>query len=120
MMYVDFTAGNKEYKLRLSTRNTVALEKKIGCNPLAIFGSGESIPTVTTMVYILFYSLQQYNHSISFEDTYDIFERWLEDGNTTTDFINVIVDIYKVSGIMKDKARTTDTDEEAEGEEKNE
>lgn len=114
MMYVDFTAGNKDYKLRLSMRNTVALEKKIGCNPLAIFGEGDTIPTVTTMVYILFYSLQQFNHSISLDDTYDIFERWLEDGNTTTDFIPVIVELYKVSGIMKDGAQN-DAAEEGEG-----
>lgn len=58
MVYVDFTAGNKDYKLRLNTRNTVALEKALGCNPLAIFGNGEEIPTITTMVNILFYSLQ--------------------------------------------------------------
>ena len=37
MMYVDFTAGNKEYKLRLTTRDVVALEKQLGCNPLMIF-----------------------------------------------------------------------------------
>lgn len=57
MMYVDFNAGNKAYKLRLNTRNTVALEKQLGCNPLAIFGDGESIPTITVMVTILHASL---------------------------------------------------------------
>lgn len=101
MVYVDFTAGNKDYKLRLNTRNTVALEKALGCNPLAIFGNGEEIPTITTMVNILFYSLQQLNHSISLDDAYDIFDRYLEDGNSSTDFINVILEIYKVSGIIK-------------------
>ena len=30
MMYVDFNAGGKDYKLRLATRNVVALEKAIG------------------------------------------------------------------------------------------
>lgn len=101
MVYVDFTAGNKDYKLRLNTRNTVALEKALGCNPLAIFGNGEEIPTITTMVNILFYSLQQLNHSISLDDAYNIFDSYLEDGNSSTDFINVILEIYKVSGIIK-------------------
>ena len=58
MLYVDFTAGNKDYKLRLNTRNIVMLEKQIGCNPIAIFGDGDTIPTVTTMVYVLYASLQ--------------------------------------------------------------
>ena len=102
MVYVDFTAGNKDYKLRLNTRNIVALEKTLGCNPLAIFGNGEEIPTITVMVNILYYSLQQLNHGISLDDAFDIFDRYMEDGKSATDFITVILDIYKVSGIIKD------------------
>lgn len=101
MMYVDFTAGNKDYKLRLSTRNTVMLEKQLGCNPLAIFGNGESLPTVTTMVQILYCSLIQYNHGITLDDAYDIFDAYLADGHSATDFITVLLEIYKVSGLIK-------------------
>lgn len=101
MMYVDFHAGDKDYKLRLSTRNTVMLEKQLGCNPLAIFGAGDTIPTVTTMVQILYCSLLQFNHGISLDDAYNIFDEWLADGNTATDFITVLLDIYKVSGLIK-------------------
>ena len=101
MMYFDFTAGNKDYKLRLSTRNTVMLEKQLGCNPLAIFGSGDTIPTITQMVNILYASLIQYNHGITLNDAYDIFDAYLADGHTMTDFIQVIVDIYKTSGLIK-------------------
>jgi hypothetical protein len=101
MVYVDFTAGNKDYKLRLNTRNTVALEKALGCNPLAIFGNGEEIPTITTMVNILYFSLQQLNHGISLDEAYNIFDSYLDDGNTVTDFITVILDVYKVSGIIR-------------------
>lgn len=101
MMYVDFHAGDKDYKLRLSTRNIAMLEKQLGCNPLAIFGKGDTIPTVTAMVQILYCSLIQYNHGISLDEAYDIFDAWLADGNASTDFIYVILDIYKVSGLVK-------------------
>lgn len=105
MMYMDFTAGNKDYKLRLSIRNTVALEKQLDCNPIAIFGDGDKLPTITQMVAILHAALQQYNHSISLNDAYEVFENWLEDGHTITDFIPVIIELYKVSGIIQnDKA----------------
>ena len=100
MMYVDFTAGNKDYKLRLNTRNTVMLEKQLGCNPLAIFGNGDTIPTITTMVLVLHASLVQLNHNISLNDAYDIFDAYIADGHSVTDFIQVIVDVYKVSGII--------------------
>lgn len=101
MMYVDFSAGDKDYKLRLSVRNTVALERQLGCNPLAIFGNGDTIPTITQMVNILHAALIQYNHGISLNDAYDIFDTWLADGNTAVDFLPIIIDIYKVSGLIR-------------------
>ena len=104
MMYVDFNAGGKDYKLRLATRNIVALEKAIGCNPLSIFGNGNEIPSVTTMVNILWFSLQKFHHGINLTDAYDIFDEYLEE-HGMTDFIAVIVDIYKVSGLIKDDSK---------------
>lgn len=106
MNYVDFTAGNKDYKLRLNTRGVVALEKQLGCNPLAIFGNGETIPTVTVMVAILHASLQQYHHGITANDALDIFDAWLDDGHSTVDFVTIILDIYKASGIVPNELET--------------
>ena len=101
MMYFDFEAGNKAYKLRLNTRNIVALEKQLGCNPVAIFGKGDTIPTISTMVTVLHAALQQYHHGITMDDAYDIFDNYLADGHSMTDFIPVLVEVYKVSGIIK-------------------
>jgi len=101
MNYVEFEAGGKEYKLRLDIRNTVALEKRLGCNPLSIFGDGEKIPTITQMLAILHAAAQPLNHNISYDDAMTIFDKWLEDGHTMTDFLPVILDIYKASGIIQ-------------------
>ena len=110
MMYYDFKAGNREYKLRLNTRNTVALEKQLGCNPIMIFGAdGESIPTVSAMVVILHASLQTYEHGITLDKAYDIFDDYLADGNTSVDFVKVIMEIYRASGIIP-KAVETDSE----------
>lgn len=103
-MYVDFSTGKREYKLRLNTRNVVMLEKQLGCNPLAIFGDGNTLPSVTSMVTILHASLQQYHHGITLNDAYDIFDDYLANGNTMTDFIPIIIEIYKVSGIISEGA----------------
>ena len=99
MLYVDFSAGNKDYKLRLNTRNVVALEKAVGCNPLAIFGDGETLPTITVMVNVLHASLQHFHHGVSLNDAYEIFDAYLEE-NSITDFVKVIIDIYRVSGLI--------------------
>lgn len=117
-MYFDFEAGNKAYKLRLTTKAVMALESKIGCNPMMIFGAGGNrIPTVTEMIHILHNSLTHFNHGITLNDAMGIFDAWLEDGHTPTDFIAVIVDVYKVSGIIPDTKE--ETDEETEDDEKN-
>lgn len=108
MMYVDFTAGNKNYKLRLTTRGVVALEKQLGCNPLMIFGNGDKVPTITTMVQVLNAALQPMNYGITLDDAYDIFDEYLNDGHIVTDFIAVIVEIYKVSGLIKNSGENTE------------
>lgn len=106
MMYVDFSAGNKEYKLRLNTRSIVALEKQLGCNPLGIFGNGDTIPTVTQMINVLYASLQQLNHGITLNDAYDIFDAYLDDGHNSTEFISVIIDVYRASGLIDNEEKS--------------
>ena len=111
MNYIDFEAGNKSYKLRLNTRNIVLLERQLGCNPLSIFGANnETIPTVTVMVNVLHASMQQYNHGITLNDAYDIFDEYISDGHSATDFIPLIIEIYKASGLIPN---------DSEGQEKN-
>ena len=100
MNQVGFWAGGKEYKLRLTTRSIVQLEKQIGRNPLMIFGNGEEIPTITNMVNVLYFSLQSLQNGITLNDAYDIYDTYIADGHTTTDFIKVIIDIYRASGII--------------------
>ena len=100
MNYINFEVGNESYKLRLNTRSIVLLEKQLGCNPLSIFGNGETVPTITVMVSVLHAALQQYNHSISLNDAYDLFDKYLEEGHSSIDFLPVILDVYRASGII--------------------
>lgn len=100
MMFYEFEVDNTMYKLRLNTRSIVALEKQLGCNPLTIFGAGNRIPTITEMVNVLHQSLTQYNHGITLNDAYDIFDKFLAEKHTAIDFIPIIVEVYKVSGLI--------------------
>ena len=52
------------------------------------------------MVQILHAALQQYNHGITLNDAFDIFDEFLADGHTMMDFIPVILDVYRVSGLI--------------------
>lgn len=105
MLFYEFKAGGNTYKLRLNTRNIVSLEKALGGNPLSIFGKGDRIPTITEMVTVLHQSAQQFEHQVDMDAAYDIFDKYVEEGHAMTDFITVIVEIYKVSGIIKEDAK---------------
>lgn len=101
MMYVDFEAGGNAYQLRIGTRNTVALEKLLGKNPVqAIFGGGE-MPTVTSLVQVLHMALQERHHGMSMDKTYDVFDAYLADGHTPMDFLEVVLDVFKAAGLMQ-------------------
>lgn len=114
-MYFDFEAGNKAYKLRLTTKAIMALESKIGCNPKMIFSAnGNRVPTVTEMIHILHNSLTAMHHGITFDKAVEIFDAWLMEGHTDTEFIPVIIGIYKVSGIFPKDAETEDDGDEEE------
>jgi hypothetical protein len=101
MDYVNFEAGGEAYRLRIETRNTVALEKLLGRNPVqAIFGSGE-MPTVTSLVQVLHMALQKYHHGMSMDKTFDVFDAYLADGHTPMDFLDVVLDVFKAAGLMQ-------------------
>lgn len=103
MNSIDFIVGEKTYQLSLTTRSIVLLERQLGCNPISIFLNGEDetrIPSVTEMVNILHASLQRFHHGIDMNTAYSIFDDYLADGHSITDFIPVLVDLFKVSGIM--------------------
>lgn len=99
MMYYDFEAGGKAYRLRISTRNMVALEKQLGCNPLMLLHT-DGIPTITSMLQILHASLQDMHHGMSMDKVYGIWDDFIADGHTASDFLGVLVDVFRVSGLL--------------------
>lgn len=105
-MFVNFAVSDNEYKLKMSVSAIMQLEKKLNFNPVLIFGlDGKRIPTVAEMVDILHASLQKYHHGITLSKATDLFENWLDEGHTINDFLPVLVDIYRESGLI-DKGQT--------------
>lgn len=102
MNYTIFTVNDKEYKLVLTTKSMCELEKKLGVNPIEILSNAakDRLPKIGEMVLILHAAAQKYNHGITLENCYDILDSYVAEGNAYTDFINVIVDIYEVSGLI--------------------
>lgn len=103
MLYTTITVGEKDYKCRLNAKACVELEKKLGTNPLNVFigmSDGNNIPNLTTMLVMLHASLQTYEHSMTMEKVYDLFDKWVEEGHGIEDLIFVIIEIFKASGFF--------------------
>ena len=106
MLYYTFSVGAKEYKARLSARAVVDLEKKLGTNPLNIFmeiAQKGQLPSVEVLITMLHASLQQFNHGISMDDTYEIYDEMVDDGKTIMDVVAILLEIFKVSGLIPEE-----------------
>jgi hypothetical protein len=103
MKYIDFVVGAKTYKLRLNTRGLVALEKDLGKNPLFLFmnKANNNTPTVEEMTLVLFHALKVYQPEITLEQTFDLYDEWIEEGHLFGELSNVIVELFIISGVFK-------------------
>lgn len=99
MNTMNLNINGKEYRLKLTTRGMVELEGRLGVNPLAIFGE-DRLPKIGDMMLIFHAALQPYNHGISLNDAYSLFDAFLDEGKTLMDFVNVLMDIFRVSGLI--------------------
>lgn len=102
MNYTSFNVGEKELKLRLDMKNTVALEKVLGTNPIneLMKCSDGYLPSFDFVTATLHASLQKYHHGYTLTKVYDLVDEAIEEGKSLTDFIPVITDIFQVSGII--------------------
>ena len=103
MLYSEITIGGKDLKLRLDAKGCIGLERKLGKSPLTIFtDSTGNIPKLEELIMVLHCSLQKYQQGYTEDKAYELYDEYVEEGNTFTDFIPLVMDIFKVSGFFKE------------------
>lgn len=98
----SLTIKDKEYMCKLTVQACIEIEKKLGTNPLNIFmktAEGE-IPKLGDLITIFHGCLTEYNHGISLQDTYKIYEDYCNEGGNMISLISVLSDILKESGFI--------------------
>ena len=110
-MFTELTIGNETYKLRLTTRTSVSLEKALGYNPLTMFMAMDNgnMPKMTDMLIILHSMLQSMHHGISLDKTYDLFDEYVADGHNLFDLVPVFIEVFQESGYMSKTDEGIDT-----------
>jgi hypothetical protein len=104
MNSTEFVVDDKTYELKLTTKNTVRLERKLNGNVMNMFiKAAEGIlPTLEDEITILFYALQA-NHADrirNIDDAYDLYDCYVEDGGDALSLMTVLVEVLQDSGIM--------------------
>lgn len=102
MFYTELNIGNETYKLRLTTRASVSLEKALGYNPLSMFMAIErgEMPKLGDMLIILHAMLQPLHHGITLDKTYDLFDNFVAEGHNLFDLVPIFVEVFQESGYM--------------------
>lgn len=102
MLYTAWTVGDQEYRLRLTTKATVDLEKKLRRNPVEVFmdAAGGRLPTLSDMAATLHASLQPLQHGFTEGMTFDLLDKWFEDEHTMTELIPILLEVFQVSGLV--------------------
>lgn len=101
MLYTTLKIKETEYKLRLNAKNAVQLEKKLGRHPLSILMDMQesTLPKTEDVIFILHASLQAYQHEITEDKTYDLYDLFMEE-HGIEDLVNLIVEIYQTAGFI--------------------
>lgn len=106
MLYYTFTVKDKEYKCRLGAKECVDLERKLGGNPLNVFmkiAQTQELPSLDVMITMLQFSMQKFNHGVSLEKAYEIYDEYVDEGHNLMDLVNVIMEVMKVSGLIPEE-----------------
>lgn len=102
MNYVDLYVGSENYKLKLTTKASISLERTLGYNPLMLLMDLErgKMPKLNDVLIILHGMLQAYHHNISMDKVFDLFDAYVEHGGSMIDLITVFVKVFEDSGYM--------------------
>lgn len=105
MLYTTFKMGQEELKLRLGSRDCINLEKRLGTNPLNIFMelSEGGLPRLEPMITILHASAQKYQHGLTEDKFFDMYDDFVDNGGSLTQLIPAVLEVFKVSGFFNEE-----------------
>ncbi len=115
MKFYELTLGSRTLKLRLTANNSAQLEKSLGRNPLSMFMGIETkgeLPMLSDFLKVITYSAQALEHGITLSVIQSLYDEYVDEGKDYTDLIPEVLEVFKVSGFLKEKDLTADKEME--------
>ena len=109
-MYIELIIGGEIFKLKLTTRASIQLERSLGYNPITMLMDIDNgkMPKLADILIILQAMLQTYHHGYTLDKTMDLFDRYVEDGKSMFDLIPVFIDVFQESGYITKTSEVED------------
>ena len=112
--YFEFEVGNKVLRLRIKARLAAQLAKLLKGSPLIVLmklsehaddavALMENMPSLEQYAWILNAALQAYEHGYDMDKTYDVIDKFIEEGHSMMELINVVTNVLRVSGYMPEQ-----------------
>jgi hypothetical protein len=112
-MYIELIIGDETYKLRLTTKSSIALEKALGYNPITMLMDIDEgkMPKLSDILITLQAMLQTYHHGMNMDKVYEIFDKYVAEGKSMFDLIPVFVEVFQQSGYISAGGAEEETNE---------
>jgi hypothetical protein len=110
MNYTELIIKGESYKLKLTTKASVSLERALGYNPISMLMDIEKgkMPKLNDVLIMLQAMLQTYHHGLNMDKVFDLFDEYVEDGGSMFDLIPVFVKVFEQSGYMSTSNKVED------------
>ena len=95
-----FTVGGETYKLRLTAKSIMEIEKRLG-KPL--FKALETIQDnmVETITTILWGAMQPFHAGFTTEKAIELFDRYIDEGHSIEELMQEVNRLFEASGFFK-------------------
>ena len=102
MNYTELIINGESYKLKLTTKASVSLERALGYNPITMLMDIEKgkMPKLNDVLIMLQSMLTTYHHGLNMEKVFDLFDDYVAEGGSMFDLIPVFVKVFEQSGYM--------------------
>lgn len=88
----------EEYKLKLSAEATIDAERKLG---ESLMMAMTKMDQAEVRITVLHAAMKKNYPDMSYEDTLNLYDTYMDGGGTLDDLFDVIMEVYKVSGFMR-------------------
>ncbi|MBB1080250.1 hypothetical protein H5S09_02630 [Limosilactobacillus sp. STM2_1] len=109
--------GDLELDLKLGGREVFKIERRLGKSIMSLFmdsQGGQKLPPANEILVVLQGANQ--NHGVTDKRVIKAFEKYLDDGNTTMELFNELMDLLDASGFFGKKKKGSKTNTESDEE----